>query len=379
MKEKRILILSEAFGTGHTKAAEALKEGILLLQPHWSVEVIELGIWLRPRLSQLITGLYLKTLRYSPRLWGAFYRKVQNRTVKPNVEYILHRIFYKEVAKLIQQTQPDMIVCTHPFPSAVISRLKRIGLSIPLSTVITDYGAHGSWISSGVDRYYLPCAKVSEELVKMGVPADRLSVTGIPTHPKFWLKEDKAAIRQKLGLKEKPTLLCMGGGLGVGLSAAMMKSLCQYKDSIQILVVTGKNKNLFKEIKENPEMNHPHIHVYPFVENIDELMDASDILITKPGGVTCTEAMSKGIPMILLEPIPGQEEDNSRYIIENRLGISIDSLEDINLFLSQLSSNFSQAAKFPEPHESVYHAELAVKQLIIDVYHADSQLASVIN
>jgi processive 1,2-diacylglycerol beta-glucosyltransferase len=361
---KRILILSEAFGAGHTKTAEAIKEGVHLLKPEWQVQVLELGTWLRPKMSQFISRFYLNTLRYSPKLWGLMYRRIQHLPVKPRAEFLLHQFFYREIAQLLGDVQPDLIVCTHPFPSAVVSRLKRMGLHVPLYTVITDYAAHGSWISSGVDRYFLPSMNVWEEMTRMGVSQEHLHVTGIPTHPKFWKKKDKREVRQKLGLSNQTTLLCMGGGLGVGLSSELLETIYRFRRNVQILFVTGKNEILYHSLKENPAFQHPNFHVFPFVENINELMDASDVLMTKPGGVTCTEAMSKGIPMILLNPIPGQEEDNCRYFVEKGLGILAREAEQVETYLNGLIQNPVGINHLNDRHSLAYSGEKAIEQII---------------
>lgn len=336
MENKKILILSEAFGAGHTKAAEAIAEGMKLIHPNWEIEVIELGQWLRPIWNQLISIIYLKTLRYSPKIWGIVYRKARHMKGKRGYEFLLHRMFYSQISTLLKEIGPDAIICTHPFPSAVISRLKRIGLTIPMYTVITDYTAHGSWINSGVDLYFLPSIQVWEKLERMGLPKEKLCLTGIPIHPKFWHKEEKMSIRRKLGLSMLPTVLCMGGGLGLGISEKMLQVIYQHRQHLQILFITGKNKILYEALLHNQKYQHPNFHILPFVENINQLMDASDILITKPGGITCTEAMAKQLPLILINPIPGQEEDNTEYFITNQLGYLIKTSTELNHFLTSI-------------------------------------------
>jgi processive 1,2-diacylglycerol beta-glucosyltransferase len=339
MNGKRALILSEAFGTGHTMAAEAIREGAKLFKPDWEFRVLELGANLSPHLSRWIARFYMKTIRYSPKLWGAVYRKGQHQPLRPTYEFLLHRLMYNQIQRVLEDYQPDFIVCTHPFPSAVISRLKRLGLKIPLYTVITDYGIHGAWISSGVDVYFVPSMKVRDQMIGLGVDERKIQVTGIPTHPKFWIKKEKSAVRAKLGLADQPTLLCMGGGLGLGLSEALLDTIAMFQNRMQILFVAGKNRELYQKLQERSEFRHPNFRLYAFVDFIDELMDASDLLITKPGGITCSEAIAKGIPMILLEPIPGQEEDNLQYLLEQRLGVAATPSENAGRLLEQLLEN----------------------------------------
>lgn len=336
MKERRVLILSEAFGSGHTKAAEALQEGLLQLRPDWKVHVYELGSMLRPTMNQAVIGAYLKTLHYSPKLWGVIYRKAQAHRVDSMFSYLLQRVFYTHLAHTLKRFEPHLIICTHPFPSAAISRLKRAGVSIPLYTVITDYAAHGAWISSNVDRYYVPSKQVKEQMIGFHVRPEQIETTGIPVSPKFWQKREQKKIRQQLQLTNLPTVLIMGGGLGIGLSKSMLQTLYQFREKLQILFVTGKNTSLYNEMIDNRDFSHPNFHLYGFVENTDELMDAADLLMTKPGGVTCTEAMAKQLPIIMLKPIPGQEEDNFLYMLEQKLGIPVSKPEELELLLTYL-------------------------------------------
>lgn len=339
MAHKRVLLLSEAFGTGHTMAGIAIQEGAKLLKPEWEFRLIEPVASLSPHLSQWITQLYLKTLQYSPKLWGALYKRGQDRPMHRCHKFLLHRVLYGQIGQIVRTYQPDFIICTHPFPSAVISRLKRNGLKIPLYTVITDYGLHGAWISSGVDQYFVPSSQVQEQMIQFGIPTERIKVSGIPTNPKFWNKRDKRAARAKLGLVDQPTLLCMGGGLGLGLSEALLNTIKSYQNRLQILFVTGKNEALYRMLRDKDEFRHPNFHLYPFIDYVDELMDASDLLLSKPGGITCSEAISKSIPMILLEPIPGQEEDNMRYMLEHQYGIASAPSEQAQKILDALAEN----------------------------------------
>lgn len=366
MAHKRVLLLSEAFGTGHTMAAIAIKEGAKLLKPDWEFRVIEPGANLSPHLSQWITRFYLKTLQYSPKLWGALYRRGQNQPLRPSYEFLLHRILYNQIKQILQSYRPDLIICTHPFPSAVISRLKRSGLKTPLYTVITDYGMHGAWISSGVDQYFVPSLQVQEQMIRLGVSPERIMVSGIPTHPKFWVKKEKNAVRAKLGLADQPTLLCMGGGMGLGLSEALLHMVEHFHHRLQILFVTGKNGALYQALQDRIEFQHPNIHLYPFVDFIDELMDAADLLITKPGGITCSEAISKGIPMILLEPIPGQEEDNMRYMLDHQFGVASAPSEQARQLLEHLAENPLHESQFyvPTAPDSLNSGKQFIEQFI---------------
>jgi len=330
---KRILILSEAYGAGHTKAAEAIKDGVQVLGQEIQVDVIELGNWLRPYFSKALSNIYVKILQYSPKLWGMMYHKSVNKKVIPSFEYFFHRVLYTQIMQLLNEYQPSIIICTHPLPSAVISRLKRIGLKTPLYTVVTDYAVHGSWISDHVDKYFIPSTKLVEGYEKLGIEKNKLFPYGIPVHPSFWRKQKKELIRQKLNLPNKPTMLCMGGGLGIGLSNEYIETLLTYQDDLQLIFVTGKNKKLYKIMKDLQENAGSNFKLYSFVDNISELMDASDIVFTKPGGITCSEAISKKIPLLLGNAIPGQEEENLSFMIKEKYGVFIQDSTALHHFI----------------------------------------------
>lgn len=336
---KRILILSESFGMGHTKAAESIKEGMKIYNPNWEVEVIELGALLRPNFNLILTGMYLKTLRYSPKLWGIIYNKIKHNSLNSRFEYILYKFIYTQTLNILVSYKPDLVITTHPFPTVIISRIKRlVGLEIPLHTILTDYGVHGAWINKGVDYYYVPSMESKIQLIQLGVISDKIFVTGIPVHPKYWRKNDKKSVRDKLKLHNQPTILFMGGGLGIGLKTDFIEKLVIDNPTIQILIVTGLNKSIYSVLNEKFS-DQNNVQIFGFVNNIDELMDAADLLVTKPGGITTSEAILKKLPIVLTNPFPGQEEENREYITRNKFGISVSTKEELLFVLRQFSSN----------------------------------------
>ncbi|WP_048602067.1 MGDG synthase family glycosyltransferase [Rubeoparvulum massiliense] len=339
MEKKRILIFSEAFGAGHTKVATAIREEIQLLFPNWDVFVYEIGKELHPLRHHWFVNSYLKLLELSPHVWGRLYHWRQYRPLRPEVETLLHQVFYSKILSFLQKHQPDIVVCTHPFPSAAISYIKRQGIRVPLYTVITDYGVHGSWISSGVDRYYVPTWESFQKLLHLGVPSENILVSGLPVHPKFYIKQHKEEARCRLGLAQLPTLLMMGGGNGFGLSTKLLNTLLPFRHQLQVLIVTGKNRSLYKELAKHPLMQSPNCYLYGYVEQIETLMDASDFILTKPGGVTCTEAIIKGIPLLFYQPLPGQEEENMDYFVSKGYGIHVESPKHMAMIMRYVLEN----------------------------------------
>ncbi|MBB3108582.1 processive 1,2-diacylglycerol beta-glucosyltransferase [Paenibacillus phyllosphaerae] len=329
MRKKRVLLLSEGFGSGHTQAAYALAFGLRELDPGIQTRVIELGKFLNPVLGPMIVNAYRKTVVKQPKLVGIVYRRQYKKSLNRLTQLALHRIFYTHTSQVINQLKPDLIVCTHPVPNAVVSRLKRLGLDVPLYTLITDYDAHGTWTSTEVTKYLVSTPLVMQKLIDRGIPRQRIEVTGIPVHPNFWHTYDKAEIHSQFGLKDMPTVLIMGGGWGILNSDDLLAHMTEYRDRVQLIYCVGNNEEARDRLLADPRFQHPNVKVLGFTREVSKLMDVSDLLVTKPGGMTCTEGLSKGIPMLFYEPIPGQEEENCEYFVNNGFGEMLESTDTI--------------------------------------------------
>ena len=348
--KKRVLLLSEGFGAGHTQAAYALSSSLRKLSPNIQTKVLELGSFLNPRVAPLIITAYKKTIVSQPRLVGMMYRHQYKKSLNRLTTLALHRIFYTHTKNVVNQLRPDVIVCTHPIPNAVISRLKRLGVNVPLCTVITDYDAHGTWISSEVDRFLVSTPEVKYKLMERGVPLSRIQVTGIPIHPNFWEHPSKATIREKFHIKDMPTVLVMAGGWGIINDEIVNDYLVQWSDRIQIIFCLGSNDKVRLKMEYSSKYSHPNIHVLGFIKVIDQLMEISDVLVTKPGGMTCSEGLSKGIPMLFHHPLPGQEEENCQYFTSQGLGEPITSTVVLEKWMNKLIHNYDDIIQQREKH-----------------------------
>ncbi|MGG3508294.1 glycosyltransferase [Paenibacillus lautus] len=345
MRYTRVLLFSEGFGTGHTQAAYALAEGIQRMNPGIHCRVIELGNFLNPTVGPLILSAYRKTVSTRPRLVGMLYRSQYKKSLNRLTRLALHRIFYAQAQQVIEQLKPDLIICTHPFPNAVVSRLKRQGLEVPLYTLITDYDAHGTWVNPEVDEYLVSTPHVKQLLLLRDIQPEYIHVTGIPVHPKFWERGNREALQAELQLKNMPTVLIMGGGWGLVFNKELLSKLASRADDIQLVFCMGQNEKLVASMRDDPIFQHPNIHVLGYREDIHKLMEVSDLLITKPGGMTCTEGAAKGIPMLFYEPIPGQEEVNSHFFVSEGYAEILDSPAVIDKWLNLLSDHYDQVSK----------------------------------
>lgn len=343
MAKKRVLLLSEGFGAGHTQAAHALSSSLRQLSPGIQTRVLELGSFLNPKMAPLIISAYRKTLTSQPRLVGYMYR--HQKSFNRFTTLALHRIFYTSTKNVVKQLAPDLIVCTHFIPSAVISRLKRLGTDVPLCTVITDYDAHDTWISPEVDRYLVSTPEVKRKLLNRGVSQAKIQVTGIPVHPNFWKHPGKEEIRSKFGLADMPTVLVMGGGWGLMNDKVVNEYLTRWREEIQVIFCFGNNDKARMEMEMNPRFQHKNIRILGFTREVDKLMEVSDLLITKPGGMTCTEGLAKGIPMLFYHPLPGQEEENFQYFTAQGLGEALSTPEVLGKWMNHLLHDYDSLAK----------------------------------
>ncbi|UQZ83893.1 Processive diacylglycerol beta-glucosyltransferase [Paenibacillus konkukensis] len=316
-----------------------------MLSPDIQTRVLELGSFLHPTLAPWIFTAYRKTVTSQPKLYGMMYRYKHKKSLNRFTRLALHRIFYAHAAEVIAQLRPDTVVCTHPFPSAVISRLKRTGLNVPLCTVITDYDAHGTWVSPEVNKYLVSTPDVKRQLLARGVAADSVEVTGIPVHPNFWEPHNREELRTRFRLKAMPTVLIMGGGWGLMDSEPFLQHFTRWRDRIQLILCLGNNEKALQALSEDERFRHENIRLLGFTKEVDKWMDVSDLLITKPGGMTCTEALAKGIPMLFYKPIPGQEEENLQYFTEHGFGEQIRSEETIEYWFKLLISRYPDMQK----------------------------------
>lgn len=330
MSKKRVLLLSEGFGSGHTQAAHALSEGLKQLNPDLSTKVFELGSFLNPIVAPIIISAYRKTVSSQPKVVGMMYRSNYRKPTNGIAKLALHRLFYTQALRIVQQLKPDIIICTHPIPNMIISRLKKDRIKTPLITVITDYDAHGSWVNQEVNQYLVSTTNVKQRLLDKGVSENQISVTGIPIHPKFWKSVDRNHIRSRFHLQNLPTVLIMGGGWGLLHEDSALSYMTKWRETTQLIICVGSNDDMRKKLLDDPLFQHHNIHIIGFTSYINELMDVCDLLVTKPGGMTCTEGFNKALPMLFYEPIPGQEEENCDHFINMGFGEMLTSNDTVD-------------------------------------------------
>jgi len=316
----KVIILSVSAGAGHMRAAAAIGQALSRHCPSCAVEVVDTFRYVRPFLQKTALPLYLQMVRVTPRVYGYLYRKLENGRAagRSKVEFnrMLNRLAARQMAALIAGADPAALVCTNPFPLGILDYLKRRGrLFLPVVAALTDFTVHPFWVFPSVDLYLLGHEDLVAELVAQGIEADRAVVTGIPIDPVFAAPCDAAAERLRLGLvPDRPTVLVMGGGLGMGPLAGVVSALGRVATPMQLLVVAGSNTALQARLERlAPLLNHP-CRVFGFVGDIHRLVGAADLMVGKAGGLSCAEALAAGVPILVIDPIPGQEERNAEFL-----------------------------------------------------------------
>ncbi|NLW16323.1 MAG: hypothetical protein GX033_01470 [Firmicutes bacterium] len=329
------LIFSASVGAGHDQVARALREEILRRYPQARVAIVDTISYISPVLNKLLLEGYLGLLKFTPGVYGKLYERTEGGEKAVDIINLSYRLLSRALTKVIRDYSPDAIICTHAFAAGLMGTLKkRQRIDQHLTTVITDFTVHAYWLHEGIDLYCIAHEQLSSVMDELGVPRSQVAATGIPILAKFAQRQEPAVVRAKHGLDDLPTVLVMGGSLGLGEIRQVVESFDEYAEASQVLVVTGRNEILHNELKNRCWRNR--FHIYGFVDFVNELMAAADVVLTKPGGVTSAEALSQGKPIIIMSPIPGQEDRNSRWLTEQGCAIRLAADERPGLKMAQL-------------------------------------------
>jgi len=351
LKKLKVLVFSASFGNGHLRAAEAVIEGIRIQEPSAIIMHLDFGDFLSKPINTLIKNIYGEIINHIPKLWGRFYYKTSMVQPRSLSQRFLSKLGRKEFLRYINVFKPDFIICTYPTVSSVLAQLRyEKVLKVPVVTIITDYTVHSHWVHPSVDRYIVACTEVKGSLIAWGIEGSRIHVTGIPVSPKFEDQTDRKYILSKLGLKSNlPTFLVMGGSYGVLKSAnRICKKLANSKVPVQAIIVCGKNEKLYQSLKELIIQARNPIVRLEYVHNVEELMSISDLIITKAGGLTVSEALTKHLPLVIYKPIPGQEEENAHYVQKIGAGIVAHTEAELGQLINHFLMNPGEVEKMRE-------------------------------
>ena len=371
--KKRVVILYASAGHGHEKAAQAVLAALNKYHPEWETEIMDILKIINPVFGKNYRASYLYMIQRQSWLWGFMYYASDNGIIysllKP-FRRLLNACMAKGLHEYLIERNPDVVLSAHFMSTEVAGHLKSHGkIKSRVITVVTDYLPHYFWVKKGVDVYAVPVAETVPAMVKRGAPKESLCITGIPTDEKFSQRLDRSKLAVKYSLSlDAFTVLLTSGGAGVGDVEKITKGLFALAKPVQVLVVCGTNAAL-KAHLESVVKEHPGLKVFGFVDTMDELMDFSDLIVGKGGGLTVTEALCKNRPMIIYQPVPGQETRNADIMLKYKTAVVAQTYNDVIAGVAGFLNNPNQLAVYREAIARLAHptssreiAELVVEQ-----------------
>lgn len=342
MPFNKVLILSASAGAGHMRAADAVERAFKLTNAASEVKHVDTLHYTNKLFRHLYSKAYIDLVNKSPELLGWFYDHLDKPWKNERRRLALDKLNTRPFVKMLQEYQPDITVCTHFLPAEIISWLKakkRVGFRQAI--VVTDFDVHAMWLCHHYEQYFVAMDETREHLLRLGIPAAKVTTSGIPIDPVFAEPKDKLAMRARHGLKpDVTTILVSAGGFGVGPIEHMLESLAGMQHPAQIVALCGRNSELKSKLElaaaRLPRSHHVNIKPIGFTTEMDEYMSAADILLGKPGGLTTSEALAKGLVFVIVNPIPGQEERNSDHLLENGVAIRCNNLPVLAYKLDRL-------------------------------------------
>ncbi|MGC1484679.1 MAG: glycosyltransferase [Candidatus Acidiferrum sp.] len=353
MKSKpRVLLLSASSGAGHVRAAQALQKAFAS-RSDCTVEHIDAIQYVSKLFQRVYDKAYISMVRRAPEVMGVLYERTDKPWHHPRRRLALDRLNTAPMIRLLKRVQPDLCVATHFLPAEIIAWLIAKGkLRARNAIVVTDYDVHAMWLCRTVDRYYVAIDEASEYLARIGVPREKLRITGMPIDPLFAEPVDRMEARRTLGLDPSASvILVSAGGYGIGPVEQLVNDLLALQRPWQIVAIAGKAEKVRKRLEE---ISHhagklaggtSRLVAVGFTTDMDKYMAAADLLVGKAGGLTTSEALARQLPMALIEPIPGQEERNADHLLEAGAAIRCNNLPAAAWKIAGLLDDTTRLAK----------------------------------
>ncbi len=368
--KKRVLIISTSAGTGHVRAAQALEKEFAR-DPRVGEVIHEDALKFTNKLFRdFYSTLYMKLVRDAPQLLGWVYKASDEPWKGEPVRSQLDRLNTLKLIKFIEKFDPHITVCTHFMPAGIISHLQEQGrLRTHHSIIVTDFDCHAMWLSRMFHRYFVALDETKAHLEALGLPAERITVSGIPIDPIFAQSVDRAAVRASYGLNpDRTTLLLSAGALGVGPTELIVERLKQLRHPAQTIVICGKSEEVKARVAAATGGDSRFL-ILGYTDRMHELMRISNLFIGKPGGLTTSEALACGLPMAIFSPIPGQEERNADHLLEDGAGIRCNELTTLPFKIDRLLNSPERLEAMSRAASAIGHPDAArtvVETLLTD-------------
>lgn len=362
----RVLILSVTAGYGHHATAKAIGEQ--LKNQGANVYTLDVYEYMSSLLKKTIDKGYLFSSKHMQTLYRLVYQLAENDgqsyfSSAPSIINVINALGASKFAKVLSGYQPDVILCTHVFAAQMVDELKKRRLLDDIKTIgiVTDYTLHPYWEDVPRVQYIVTASELlTYRCIKRGIPENRILPFGIPVHPKFNSSISRAAAAAELGIDPNlPTILLMGGSMGYADNVKNMEKIVSIGIALQLLIVCGNNEKQFLRVKRfcSSYSGNCTIKPYPFVNNVDVMMSASDCIISKPGGLTVSEALAKNLPMLLVDPIPGHEERNVDFLVNNGMASLITKHFPIDEAVYQLFTNPKRIERIRQTMHDIAHPD----------------------
>ncbi len=365
--ERKILLMYITHGSGHHSATMAIERAIESHKNHPPVLNINGFGYSHPIMEKVTHAVYMNVIKKVPKVWDSIYDNPKFALKTSRIKDTIHRRSRSKIKRLIEKENCKVVICSQAFPCGLVADYKKhCPNGISLIAVVTDFIPHSYWVYDEIDYYIIGSSDAMKILLNKGVKREKIMQLGIPIDLKFTKTLGREDVSKELNISlDRPIILIMGGGRGLGPIKEIIKKLENLNFNAHLLVVAGINRKLLKFL--NRARTKHKIHVFGYIDYIDKLMTLADILVTKPGGVTTAEALSKGLPMLIINPLPGQEQNNTDFLIRQGAVHKADDVEDavgkLNFLLAHkdiLERTREKVLSLSMPDSSIKIAELAL-------------------
>ena len=370
MENSRILLMHITKTSGHHRATVAIENALKIVSPEVETLNINGFAYAYPILEKIVNRAYMSVIKRRPKIWDYLYDNPAVIKKTGTIKKILNNAKHPKLARLFERFQPDCVICSQAFPCGMVGDFKkRHNYPVKLIGVLTDFAPHHYWLHDEVDYYIVPTKEAQDRLIVDGIAEDKIKLFGIPIDPKFNDFVSVEEVADKIGFDlNVPIILVMGGGQGLGPIRSIVSSLAELESNFQLIVLSGTNKKVLKKLKKIRFLNGQKVKFFPYVDNVNELMDISTLIVTKPGGMTTAESLAKGMPMVIVDPIPGQEARNTKLLLEKGIAVEVDDVNEVGLKIKELldspeeiESMSKAALKYSNVHSAINIAKLVLK------------------